>query len=226
MLHIIRSVAGSATTPPTGIPVAHHSLNQGEADRSGAVVPTPGRSITWEHGQSTQNALSHHHQEFSSASTTPVASTSVAAVRWFGLLANDASRDAFDEADVPTSGAAEMEEFLEPSEGQEETDMTPLQRATRSIDNQPVVQVDIDPALTPADKRLSPGMAEESCWRAAEDIWLLEEEQTWFETFLHRICSWVWTLHSSYYLFHLVSHLAPCFLRSIRGETWTLGHFH
>ncbi|KAJ4127705.1 hypothetical protein NW768_007977 [Fusarium equiseti] len=80
-----------------------------------------------------------------SASTTPASSASVAAVRWFGILANDAP------------GEVPEDELLDTStDGQADIDITPLQRATRIIDTQPEV----------SDRRSS--VSEESLWQASE----------------------------------------------------------
>ncbi|KAJ4026332.1 hypothetical protein NW752_001271 [Fusarium irregulare] len=109
-----------------------------------------------------------------SASTTPASSASVAAVRWFGILANDAPGEVFTEAD------ALQGELLDTStDGQADSDITPLQRATRAIDAQPDV----------SDRRSS--VSEESLWQASESISLLDQEQSLFQNFLHRICSWL-----------------------------------
>lgn len=121
-----------------------------------------------------------------SASTTPAASAGVAAVRWFGLLANDASREAFQAADVPLGAEGG---FLGPEDGQNEDDMTPLQRATRIIDNQPPGRDLPDEGNTPANPTTD--LAEEGLWEASENICLLGREQVLFENFLHRICPWV-----------------------------------
>ncbi|KAH6976162.1 hypothetical protein BKA56DRAFT_488860 [Ilyonectria sp. MPI-CAGE-AT-0026] len=125
-------------------------------------------------------------QQSDSASTTPTASASVAAVRWFGLLASDASREAFQEADI----ALELEGgFLDPSDGQEENDTTPLQRATRIIDDQPPAQDLSEEGIAAASPITN--LAEKSMWQASANICLLDREQMLFENFLHRICSWL-----------------------------------
>ncbi|KAF7551239.1 hypothetical protein G7Z17_g5163 [Cylindrodendrum hubeiense] len=120
-----------------------------------------------------------------SASTTPAASASVAAVRWFGLLVNDASREALDEADVPLDLEGD---FLDPSNGHNENDMTPLQRATRIIDSQPLAQDLSDDGIVSTIPITN--LAEEGMWQASENICLLDREQILFENFLHLICSW------------------------------------
>ncbi|KAM0197374.1 hypothetical protein ACHAPI_005242 [Fusarium lateritium] len=117
-----------------------------------------------------------------SASTTPAASASVAAVRWFGILATDASNEAFPEVDAASGLDGEL---LDPSpEGQAESDITPLQRATRIIDTQPSER-DL------SNKANTLESSEEMLWKAPESISLLDQEQALFQNFLHRICSWV-----------------------------------
>lgn len=121
-----------------------------------------------------------------SASTTPAASASVAAVRWFGLLTNDASREAFQEADMPLGVEGGI---LDPSVGEDESQMTPLQRATRIIDSQPTAGEFPNQVTSPAS--VSTNLKEERLWQASENICLLDQEQILFENFLHRICPWV-----------------------------------
>ncbi|KAM0215276.1 hypothetical protein ACHAQI_003056 [Fusarium lateritium] len=117
-----------------------------------------------------------------SASTTPAASASVAAVRWFGILATDASNEAFPEVDAASGLDGEL---LDPSpEGQAESDITPLQRATRIIDTQPSER-DL------SNKANTLESSEEMLWKAPESISLLDQEQALFQNFLHRICSWL-----------------------------------
>ncbi|KAM0288129.1 hypothetical protein ACHAO9_007298 [Fusarium lateritium] len=117
-----------------------------------------------------------------SASTTPAASASVAAVRWFGILATDASNEAFPEVDAASGLDGEL---LDPSpEGQAESDITPLQRATRIIDTQPSER-DL------SNKANTLESSEERLWKAPESISLLDQEQALFQNFLHRICSWL-----------------------------------
>lgn len=111
-----------------------------------------------------------------SASTTPAASTSVAAVRWFGLLAShDPLVSSAIEHTDDTAGTEAG--FLDLFNGQNEDDMTPLQRATKIIDGQPPEGHLFD--------------EEEAMWKAPANIPLLGPEQGLFEHFLHRICSWV-----------------------------------
>ena len=123
-------------------------------------------------------------QQPESASTTPAASTSVAAARWFGLFANDVSRDLYLDTDVPQGLEGGFLDSLKGQDGEGAT--TPLQRATEIIDGQP-----LDGAATDRE-----GFREEDMWQASENISLLDQEQVLFENFLRRICSWV-RLHST-----------------------------
>ncbi|KAI6774098.1 unnamed protein product [Fusarium graminearum] len=113
-----------------------------------------------------------------SASTTPASSASAAAVRWFGILSNEAPNEEFLEAETLQG------DLLDTSpEGRADSDITPLQRATRAIDTQPEI----------SDRRNSrtSNISEESLWQASKSISLLDQEQGLFQNFLHRICSWL-----------------------------------
>ncbi|KAM0081411.1 hypothetical protein ACKRZS_006420 [Fusarium odoratissimum] len=123
----------------------------------------------WSGGQSDSN------------STTPAASASVAAVRWFGILANDASNEAFPDADAPLGLDGEL--FDTSPDGQADNDITPLQKATRIIDAQPPTRDAVNDHAA--------NVSEESLWKASRSISLLDREQTLFQNFLHRICSWL-----------------------------------
>lgn len=106
-------------------------------------------------------------------------------MRWFGLVASDASREALQAADAPLGVEGG---FLDPSDGQDESDMTPLQRATRMIDGQPPEQERSLSDDGSAQVNPTTVVAEEGLWQAANKIWLLDREQMLFENFLHRIC--------------------------------------
>ena len=71
--------------------------------------------------------------------------------------------------------------FLDLFHEQKETDLTPLQWATKIIDGQ-----------SPGGQSISDSaVEEEDMWRASENIVLLDREQDLFENFLLRICPWV-----------------------------------
>lgn len=107
-----------------------------------------------------------------SASTTPIASTSVAAVRWLGLLTSHTSPQTFEENE-PT--LAIDRESLDSLDDQNGKSLTALQQATKAIDGQ----------------LASEDLNHERFWQASENIALLDDEQYMFENFLHKICPWV-----------------------------------
>ncbi|KAH6954526.1 fungal-specific transcription factor domain-containing protein [Fusarium avenaceum] len=168
----VRSIAASHSHPTSSLGQDHNHLS---IDNSLHWDPTIEAQqlpyvTDWFGGQS------------DSASTTPAASASVAAVRWFGILANDASNEAFPEADAALGLDGEL---LDTSpEGQAESDTTPLQKATKIIDTQPSEQ-DLSGKAHVRDS------SEERLWKASESISLLDQEQALFQNFLHRICSWL-----------------------------------
>ncbi|KAF4467490.1 quinate transport [Fusarium albosuccineum] len=201
LMQIVRSVAASQSqcAPPDLSPSA----------QTHASARAVGENVGWDSSGNiqTQQLVYVNHDwsgpQTDSASTTPAASASVAAVRWFGLLANDAPPEALQEADVPLSLEGGL---LDPSVGQDESDMTPLQRATRIIDSQP-----IDPELPEqgtATEIPATSLPEESLWQASENISLLDKEQLLFEKFLHQICSWLDLFDPAHMFATRVPHLA------------------
>ncbi|KAL4732049.1 hypothetical protein ACLX1H_001056 [Fusarium chlamydosporum] len=163
----VRSIAASQSHTSSGLCDQNH-LRLSESANYGATLQTqhPSRVADWSTGQP------------DSASTTPASSASVAAVRWFGILANDAPNEEF-----PDDDAFQGELLDTSSDGQVDNDVTPLQRATRIIDAQPEVP----------DRKNShaTNVPEETLWQASESISLLDREQALFKNFLHRICSWL-----------------------------------
>ncbi len=105
----------------------------------------------------------------------------MAAVQWFGLLTRDACREFQDDAPSTLEGG-----YLDHFNGHDGNATTPLQHATKIIDDHP-------PEQTP----IGDGSGEEARWQAPQSIVLLEHEQTLFANFLHRICSWVCSSTSS-----------------------------
>lgn len=110
-----------------------------------------------------------------STATSPAASTGVAAVQWFGLLTRDVSRGFPDDDPSAHEGGC-----LDAFTSHESNATSPLQHATKIIDDQP-------PESVPTGK----GGGEEAMWQASQSIVLLEHEQILFANFLERICSWV-----------------------------------
>nr|RBQ84580.1 hypothetical protein FVER53263_12845 [Fusarium verticillioides] len=142
-----------------------------------------GEGLNWDANLQTQQPPCYDWSgaQSDSNSTTPAASASVAAVRWFGILTNDASNEALPNTDAPLGLDGEL---LDTSpDGQADNDITPLQKATRIIDTQP-------PTRNAVNNHAA-NSSEESLWQASESISLLDREQTLFQNFLHRICSWL-----------------------------------
>jgi len=110
-----------------------------------------------------------------STATSPAASTGVAAFQWFGLLTRDTSLEFQDDARSTLEGGS-----LDPFNGHGGNATTPLQQATKIIDDQPA-----------AEMTSSNGNAEEAMWQAPQCNVLLEHEQILYSTFLHRLCSWI-----------------------------------
>ncbi|VUC30179.1 unnamed protein product [Clonostachys rosea] len=131
-------------------------------------VPTSGttEAIDWVGNHGIQQ------QQADSPLTPRTASVSVAAARWFGLF-----REELQERDV--SPSVEWG-FPGPLDGQDDSDMTQLQRATKLIDDQNL-EGDFANEVD----------CEQDMWQASESITLLEREQILFENFVHRICAWL-----------------------------------
>ena len=124
-----------------------------------------------------------------SASTTPAASGCAPAVRWFGLLANDAPSEILQDADLQFAFDGPS---LDVSAVLNEDNITPLQWATRIVDTQRTVRDDLSDKSKPLLDNAPPTQpTEETLWQASEGISLLPQEQMFFENFLRRICPWV-----------------------------------
>ena len=107
-------------------------------------------------------------------SSSPAASASVAAARWFDLLATEVSKDVVQETDLPSGHETGFPDLFS---GQSDADLTPLQKATRIVDN-------------PQDDIVGKDGGQ-GTWQAAGSIALLPQEQELFKNFLHAICPWV-----------------------------------
>lgn len=107
-------------------------------------------------------------------STSPTASVSVAAARWFDLLATEVTKEAIEETNLPSGHEAEFPDLFG---GQNNADLTPLQMATRIVD---------EPQGDFSSKDQG-----QSTWQVPGNISLLPQEQVLFKNFLHGICPWV-----------------------------------
>lgn len=121
-----------------------------------------------------------------SASSTPSVPTQSAALRWLGVLTSNASGDAFPDADV----AQHLDTgFLRGADGDGDGSLTPLQRATRAVDDRAADNNDL--LASDADDSVYTQLP----WQS-ENIDLLHDEQMLFNRFLRRICSWVCILRA------------------------------
>lgn len=126
-----------------------------------------------------------------STPSTTAGNTNVAAVRWLDVLTNDVAREALSESRVALDRDCGP---LDLSSQYGQNGSTPLQRATRIVDNclsnlSGALELGGQgpqalSAVIPAD--------DNSSWQSREDIALLPEEETLFADFLRRISSWVW----------------------------------
>lgn len=176
--------------------IPHKGIELPSTSQSQAYNQVTGREhtsdpVSWNASRQSYNDVPEttaraHSGTVDSASTTPTASASVAAARWFGLLSTDAAGGVLQDAEIPLVADGGL---LDSVLNQHDGDLTPLQRATRIVDSDQSPdhgqgrQSIPDHALTTA--------AEQPFWQATENISLLDQEQFFFQTFLHRICSWV-----------------------------------
>lgn len=111
---------------------------------------------------------------------------SFAAVRWFGLLANDAARDSSQISTIQNSWANQS---LSLDHSTESHQPSPLQRATQVLDSPASIygshdspQVDVSGENT---------LGQEQIWQSQGPIELLPAEATLFEHFVNRVSPWV-----------------------------------
>ncbi|KAL4764164.1 Zn(II)2Cys6 transcription factor [Aspergillus foveolatus] len=138
-------------------------------------------------------------QSVTSAIESPGPAINAATVRWFDLLANDAVRESPQISSVFGSG----QEILEDTD---ESQITPLQRATRIVDrthlDDEVVQPSLNSRQTIRNAIQSEGSThavnppkssspEERLWQAQENIQLLPHEYSLFENFVQRVSPWI-----------------------------------
>lgn len=113
-----------------------------------------------------------------SASSTPSVAAHSAAIKWLGVLTGDASSNSLPDASL----AQNLDNgFLRGDHGEQDDTLTPLQRATRAVDER---TGDHAADVEASGKPILP-------WQSTENITLLEDEQILFGRFLRRICSWV-----------------------------------
>lgn len=134
-----------------------------------------------------QNHLSpQEYYEF--GSDAAAARGNPAALRWFDLLANDVGRES-----VPApANQFELVRNKDHFHQEDRTDVTPLQQATRIIDDDSQndgAQGALDRYADPSTAGTSKRLLEKRLWQAAEDIPLMTREQILFDVFVHQISS-------------------------------------
>lgn len=130
------------------------------------------------------------------AETSPGAFTiggNRAALRWFGLLANDAGREFIQTAECEA----------QPSRGllddAASAGATPLQTATRIVDGSPDTIETSNYRMSIADDIGLPArMSERQLWQAEDVIQLLPSEKVVFETFVQHTSFWVCFSYSTH----------------------------
>jgi hypothetical protein len=138
-------------------------------------------------GAFAQNQLSPQ-EYFEVGSDAAAAQGNPAALRWFDLLANDAGRDSL----PPPQAHSEIDQGRSFSQGRDGTEVTPLQRATRIIDDdvQPNgAQESYEQMGDVSENGPSKWLLERRLWQAESDIQLLPREQILFDKFVHQISS-------------------------------------
>lgn len=112
---------------------------------------------------------------------------SFAAVRWFGLLANDAARDSSTVWTIQNSWANQSLS-LGHSGSDDQAQLSSLQRATQVLDG-PSIYGSHD--LTHVGASGESPLEEEQIWQSREPIDLLPAEATLFGHFVDRVSPWV-----------------------------------
>jgi hypothetical protein len=205
LLQIVQSLSALQThhVPSDVNPFTPSHINQTAFDQS---QTTSG--LEWSTNRTVYSPLSHrpedqqghigaplpsatyiNQQHPDSTSTTPAAAGCAPAVRWFGLLANDAPSEILQDAELQFAFDGPS---LEISAVSNENDITPLQCATRIVDKQLTSHDDPSGGSKHLlDNALRIHQIEEALWQAPDGISLLPQEQMLFENFLRRICPWV-----------------------------------
>jgi hypothetical protein len=112
---------------------------------------------------------------------------SFAAVRWFGLLVNDAARDSSTVWTTQDSWANQSLS-LDHSSSDEQTQVSPLQCATQVLDGPSIYE---SPGLTHVGSSEESPLEEEQIWQSREPIELLPAEAALFGHYVDRVSPWV-----------------------------------
>ncbi|KAJ5349151.1 uncharacterized protein N7506_002404 [Penicillium brevicompactum] len=150
-------------------------------------IPTP--PPTLEFDQSTTNQLNSDESPFAIPENyLSPSNASFAAVRWFGLLANDAARDSSTVWSIQNSWANQSLS-LDNTSSDDQTQLTSLQHATQVLDAPAAIYRSHD--LTHVGAPGENALEEAHIWQSREPIELLSAEQTLFGHFVDRVSPWI-----------------------------------
>ncbi|OQE91204.1 hypothetical protein PENNAL_c0010G06850, partial [Penicillium nalgiovense] len=132
--------------------------------------------------------------------------SSFAAVRWFGLLANDAAKDSSPVSTIHNSWVNQGFSLQDHSNAGGQTQLSSLQCATLVLDGHSSIYASHHSAHagTSGDDTLG----EEQIWQSREPIGLLPGEETLFEHFVTRVSPWIDLFDPTIQFSTFVAHLA------------------
>ncbi|OQE20863.1 hypothetical protein PENFLA_c015G09575 [Penicillium flavigenum] len=139
------------------------------------------------------------------ASLSP-SNSSFAAVRWFGLLANDAAKDSSQVSTIHNSWANQGFSLQGHSNPDGQTQLSSLQCATLVLDGPSPVYASHDPTQAGTSGGNTPGV--EQIWQSPDPIELLPGEEALFEHFVARVSPWIDLLDPTTKFSTFVAHLA------------------
>ncbi|KAJ5918508.1 hypothetical protein N7466_010500 [Penicillium verhagenii] len=189
-----------STTPRKESPDKNHEVSNAGILDLAAVEPHEIAPLAWtsQDASATNQSGDVHDQDLTVESieiTSPVglqksylspSNASVAAVRWFGLLASDAARDSPQQAAVPSSWETEGL-LLDQSSGDIDKPSS-LQRATQVLDSPPVFNGSHEPINSEAHESAT---LQGEIWHSRNPIELLPNEQILFVHFVNHVSSWI-----------------------------------
>jgi hypothetical protein len=129
------------------------------------------------------------------ASLSP-SNSSFAAIRWFGLLANDAAKDSSQVSTIDNSWVNQGFSLQGHSNPDGQTQLSSLQCATLVLDAPSSIYASDDPTHAGASDGNTLG--DEQIWQSREQIELLPGEETLFEHFVTRVSPWVCIICHAY----------------------------
>ncbi|KZN86758.1 Adhesion and hyphal regulator [Penicillium chrysogenum] len=139
------------------------------------------------------------------ASLSP-SNSSFAAIRWFGLLANDAAKDSSQVSTIDNSWVNQGFSLQGHSNPDGQTQLSSLQCATLVLDAPSSIYASDDPTHAGASDGNTLG--DEQIWQSREQIELLPGEETLFEHFVTRVSPWIDLFDHTSQFSTFVAHLA------------------